>query len=276
MMKKSLIALVLFLATASTALAVPPQRIISLAPSVTELLFALGLGDRVVGVTIFCDQPPAAKEKPKIGGMSNPSLEAVAALRPDIVVMTTDGNPKEFQERLRFLGMKTYVMEERRVADLPRAIRNMGNALGAGERAESLAAEIEGRLGSFQKAKAPRGKALFVVWPEPLLVAGPGTAIDDALSMLGFENIASSAGMSYPRFSVEEALMLMPDYIFIGAGMGQGDADAPAENLLSKLGRSPAVKEGRVYFVGDSLYRLGPRVVAGIEEIKRLVEGGNE
>lgn len=276
--KRVLVTLILFLA-ASSALAGPPERperIISLAPSVTELLYALGLDDRVAGVTVFCDQPPAAKEKPKIGGMSNPSLEAVAVLRPDIVVMTTDGNPKEFEERLRFLGMKTYVMEERRVDELPQAIRNLGAALDVRERAENLASEIERKLESFKRAKAPRGRALFVVWPEPLLVAGPGTAIDDAFSILGFENIAASAGTAYPRFSVEEALMLMPEYIFIGAGMRQGDAAEFSESLLSKMRRSPAVRDGRVFFVSDSLYRLGPRVVTGIEEIKRLVEGGHE
>ena len=88
----------------------------SLAPSMTEILFAMGLGDNIVGVTSFCDYPEEAKKKPKIGGMSNPSLEAVVSLKPDIVVMTTDGNPKEFEERLRSLKITTYVFTARRLA----------------------------------------------------------------------------------------------------------------------------------------------------------------
>ncbi|HKZ66012.1 MAG TPA: helical backbone metal receptor, partial [Chitinophagaceae bacterium] len=84
-----------------------PNRIISLAPSVTEILFAAGFGDKIVGVTNFCDYPPEAKQKPKIGGMSNPSLETVVSLKPDIVVMTTDGNPQEFKQRLHSMKIKT-------------------------------------------------------------------------------------------------------------------------------------------------------------------------
>lgn len=123
-----------------------PKRIISLAPSTTEMLFALGLGENIIGVTNFCDYPEDAKKKPKIGGMSNPSLEAVVSLRPDIVIMTTDGNPKEFEERLRSLRIKTYVFTARRISELPYGIREMGIALGVKENAERLAGEIEGSL----------------------------------------------------------------------------------------------------------------------------------
>src|SRR3970040_554465 len=115
-------------------LAAPPQRIVSLAPSTTEILFALGLGDRIVGVTSFCDYPEEAQKKPKIGGMSNPSLEAVVTMKPDLVVMTTDGNPKEFEARLRSLKIRTYVFTARRLAELPQGIRDMGVIVGAAEK----------------------------------------------------------------------------------------------------------------------------------------------
>jgi len=105
-----------------------PRRIISLAPSITEIIYALGLGDRLVGVTTYCDYPEEAKKKPKVGGMVNPSIEAVVSLKPDIVVMTTDGNPKEFEERLRSLKVKTYVFRARQLSNLPQGIREMGVA----------------------------------------------------------------------------------------------------------------------------------------------------
>jgi iron complex transport system substrate-binding protein len=122
--------------------AIPPQRIVSLAPSTTEILFALGLGDRIVGVTSFCDYPEEAKKKPKIGGMSNPSLEAVVSLKPDIVVMTTDGNPKEFEDLLHSLKVKTYVFTSRRLSELSKGIREMASALGIMERGDRLAREV--------------------------------------------------------------------------------------------------------------------------------------
>ncbi|HYA88253.1 MAG TPA: helical backbone metal receptor, partial [Nitrospirota bacterium] len=106
----------------------PPKRIVSLAPSMTEILFALGLGDNIVGVTTFCDYPEEAKKKPKIGGMSNPLLEAVLSLKPDVVVMTTDGNPKEFEERLTSMKSKTYVFKARTLRGLPLGIRSMAAA----------------------------------------------------------------------------------------------------------------------------------------------------
>ena len=127
-----------------------PRRIVSLAPSTTEILFALGLGNSIVGVTTFCDYPPEAKTKPRIGGMSNPSLEAVVSLKPDIVVLTTDGNPKKFEERLRSLNIRTYVYKSRRLSDLPQGIREMGSALGVQKEAELLSQSLETKLDEFR------------------------------------------------------------------------------------------------------------------------------
>lgn len=127
-----------------------PKRIISLAPSVTEILFAAGVGDKIVGVTTFCDYPPEAKQKTKIGGMSNPSLEAIVELKPDIVVMTTDGNPEEFEKRLRSMKIKTHVFEAVTLSELPGSIRKMGIALDEKERFDSLATGIEQAINSFR------------------------------------------------------------------------------------------------------------------------------
>ncbi|HYA87325.1 MAG TPA: helical backbone metal receptor, partial [Nitrospirota bacterium] len=188
----------------------PPKRIVSLAPSMTEILFALGLGDNIVGVSTFCDYPEEAKKKPKIGGMSNPSLEAVLSLKPDVVVMTTDGNPKEFEERLTSMKIKTYVFEARTLRVLPQGIRSMAAALGVKDRGERLAQSIEDGVRKASRSASPGPdrasgkKVLFIVWPEPLIVAGPGTAIHDAITLLGYDNIASQAATAYPKYSIEE------------------------------------------------------------------------
>ncbi|MFZ3136954.1 MAG: helical backbone metal receptor [Thermodesulfovibrionales bacterium] len=248
------------------AYAEPPKRIISLAPNITEILFALGLGDSVAGVTIFCDYPEEAKKKQKIGGMSNPSLEGVVSLKPDIVVMTTDGNPKEFEERLHSLKIRTYVFKALRFSDLPQAIREMGSSFDVKERADSLAGRIETSLKKLKiTGHSQKKKVLFIIWPEPLIVAGPNTAMDDAITLLGSENIASKAKTSYPKYSVEEIIRQAPDVIIIGKG--HENMQEVSATLLKRLKSVPAVKNNRIYYVSDRLYRLGPRVIEGIEEI---------
>ncbi len=250
----------------------PPNRIISLAPSVTEILFALGLGDKIVGVTAFCDYPPEAKKKPKIGGMTNPSLEAVISLKPDLVVVTTDGNPKEFEERLVSMKINTFIFDARRLSELSQGIRGLAATLGVKDRGERLAREIEeGIRRESQSAirnpqSATKKKVLFIVWPEPLIVAGPGTVIDDAIALLGHENIAGKALTAYPKYSLEEVMLQAPDIIAIGKGSGM-DMQTMSRGILQRMKSVPAVKSGSICYLGDGLYRLGPRVVKGIKEL---------
>lgn len=252
-----------------------PKRIISLAPNMTELLFALGVGDRIVGVTTFCDFPEEAKRVPKIGGMSNPSLEAVISLKPDIVVMTTDGNPKEFEERLRSFKIKTYVFRARQIREFPGGIRDLGDAMGVREKADRLAREIEITIKSFDNTllvaqhALPRKKVLFIVWPEPLIVAGHGSIADNAMAILGAENIAANSKTAYPKYSIEEILRSAPDIIFIGKGKGMEEVSA---GLLKRLKTISAARNGKIFYVGDYLYRLTPRTVKGVEELASYMD----
>ena len=253
---------------------VTPRRIVSLAPSMTEIMFSLGLGDGIVGVTTYCDYPAEAKKKPKIGGMSNPSLEAIVAAKPDIVVMTMDGNPREVDDRVRGFGIRTYVWKARTIAELPQGIRDLSAALGIPQRGAQLAAEIEHELATLKARRTrqtSRKKALFIIWPEPLLVAGPGTAIHESLDLLGLENTASDAKTTYPRYSIEEVIRRAPDVLFIGKASGM-DMSTVAKGILKRLSSVPAVKAGEVCYTGDGLYRLGPRVVEGIKELATCVQ----
>lgn len=252
----------------------PPQRIISLAPNMTELLFSLGLGDKIVGVTNFCDYPEEAGRKPKVGGMSNPSLEAVVSLKPDLVLLTIDGNPKAFEERLRSLKINTFVLKSKRISELPQGIRQIGSATGTQENAEKLAEEVEKKIQEISRQQkafmnlhpiAKKTKVLFIVWPEPLIVAGPGSITDDALQILGVDNIAGKTASTYPKYSIEEILRRAPDIIFIGKG--QNSMNQVSEGLLRRLKNTPAARNKKVFYVSDYLYRLGPRTVKGIEEL---------
>lgn len=245
-----------------------PKRIISLAPNITEILFALGLDDRIVAVTSFCDYPGGTKNKQKVGGMSNPSLERVVSLQPDMVIMTTDGNPKAFAERLESFRIRTYVFRARTLSELPQGIRGIGSALDVPVKADMLARDIQASLNNLSHRipeSSRRKKVLFIIWPEPLIVAGPGTAIDDAITLLGHHNIAKESISSYPKYSLEEIILQAPDIIFIGKG--HSDMRNMSKGLLKKLSGVPAVKNQRVFFISDNLYRLGPRVIPGIEEM---------
>ncbi len=250
-----------------------PGRIVSLAPNVTEILFALGLGDRIAGVTTFCDYPEEAKRKPNVGGISNPSLERLVALKPDMVIVSTDGNPKVFAERVRSHGIPTFVFRARTLRELPSAIRELGSALGVPERADHLAQNIGLALSTRFARHSPASqgkKVLFVIWPEPLIVAGPGTAIDDAMKLLGYRNIAADSRSPYPKYAVEQVILQSPDAIFFGKG--HRDMEPLSRGLLKKLSGVTAVKDRHVFFVSDRLYRLGPRVVEGIEELAACLE----
>lgn len=240
----------------------------------TELLFSLGLGDKIVGVTNFCDYPEEAGRKPKVGGMSNPSLEAVVSLKPDLVLLTIDGNPKAFEERLRSLKISTFVLRSKRISELPQGIRQVGSATGTQEKAEKLAQEVEKKIQEISRQQkafinlhpiAKKTKVLFIVWPEPLIVAGPGSITDDALQILGVDNIAGKTASTYPKYSIEEILRRAPDIIFIGKG--QNSMNQVSEGLLRRLKNTPAARNKKVFYVSDYLYRLGPRTVKGIEEL---------
>ncbi len=254
----------------------PPKRIVSLSPAVTEILFSLGLGGRVVGVTTVCDRPHEARSKTKVGGMANPSLEAIIALKPDLVVMTNDGNPKVISDRLAGLGIRTYAFTSKRLSELPAGIREMGQTVGAGPAADKLAGTMEKALrdaasshpGASSPAAATGGrKALFVIWLTPLIVAGPGTIMDDAMKMSGLINIATDVKVAYPRFSLEAVIQRRPDLIIIGKG--HDEMKTVSQGFLKSLSMLDAVKKGRVCFLDDALYRPGPRIPAGMAELDR-------
>ena len=276
MRKVGYLIILLWVSLSGIVFASPPGRIVSLAPSVTEILYDLGLGDQIIAVTTFCDYPPQAMDKPKIGGYSNPSIESIVAMKPDLVVMIDDGNPIEIQDRLKKLDIKTYVFRAKRLKELPQGIRDLGIVLGIRDRAFKRAAKVENVIHKYERQaqKSPpryfRKKAIFIIQPEPLIVAGPDTIIDDALKLLGLQNIASDATSPYPKYSIEEVIRQSPDIIFMGQGPMTREI---SKGLLRRLGSVEAIKKARVYYTSESLYRLTPKVISGIEEIAGYLGG---
>jgi len=264
----------LFIALTDSCLA-SPSRVVSLAPNLTEILFELGLERRIAAVTSYCDYPGAAKKIPKIGGMSNPSLEAVVAVRPEMVLMTIDGNPPSFEKKLKRIGIRTHVFRVNRIVELPQGIRELGKVLDASDRAEALAKKIESTIERI-KAKSKRGekkRVLFIIQTEPLIVAGSGTAIDEAIKMLGWTNVAAHAKGQYPHISLETMVAYSPDVIFIsqkGSSMGQS-----SPTFLKRLSGMESTQGKKIFYVGDALYRMGPRTLDGVRELEICVQERN-
>ena len=264
-MKSILFCFILFFLWGDVCNAAPPGRIISLAPSVTEIICALGLERNLAGVTTYCDQPPSVRAKPKVGGPANPSLERIIALRPDVVVLDEEGLGPRLAGRLARLGIRTVVFRGARLSGLARGIRRLGSDLDAPTEGERLAARI-GRSLLPAKRKKPLPRALFIIWPDPLITAGSGTVIDDALRLAGYENIAAGVRAPYPRLSLEDVMSRRPDIIIVGQGHVMGP---PLEKLLRRLAPLEAVRKRRICLVDDALYRSGPRIPEGIAQLRR-------
>ncbi|MEW5762224.1 MAG: cobalamin-binding protein [Bacillota bacterium] len=254
----------------------PPQRIVSLAPSNTEILFALGLEKHVVGVTDFCNYPPAARAKEKVGGFADPSLEKIVALKPDLVLAA--GINQKIADRLAKLGIPVLVLAPHDVAGVLKNIELVGRATGRGEKAQEVVESLSTRINAVAArvariATAARPKVYYEVWYEPLCTAGPGTFIDDVIRLAGGINVAGDAPQQWPQYSLEVLLRKNPDVMLHSYGHGSGAAQT-VEDIVKRPGwsRLNFVKNRRIYAVdADLITRPGPRLVDAVEAVARAL-----
>lgn len=267
----SLIILVAHASFAQAASAPYPQRIVSLAPSVTETLFALGFGNRLVGVTTYCDYPAEAQKLPKIGGFMSPGLEVILAKRPDLVIgVSSATDPVKVREMER-LGLKVTLISLASVSDILSSIKSIARLLGNPEVGERLAQKITRQFDQVKKrvAPAPRRPTLLAVGLRPLVAVGGKNFIDELITLAGGENIAGNAAQPWLNLPDEYVVAKAPQVI-IEAGMGSERSESVKH--WADLKSIPAVKERRVYaYPSDKILRPGPRIGEGLEEIARLV-----
>lgn len=257
----------------------PPEggasRVVSLAPSVTETVYALGAEDRLVAVSSFCNYPEAARRLPRAGDYLHPSVETIVALRPEVVIgVPTPGNQAAV-ETLRGLGVNVVMVAEHTFQDTWEAIRTIGAWLGRAQEAERLIAEVQERIeGVRQRAvRQPRRRVLFVVGHDPLVVAGGGRFIDELIRVSNGENVGAIRGLEWPRLSLEAVVAAAPDVIIDGA-MGS-EAGRKLAEYWSAYTSVPAVRDGRVRaHRSDALLRPGPRLGLAAEELFLLIHGG--
>jgi iron complex transport system substrate-binding protein len=238
-----------------------PQRIVSLAPSVTEVLFALGAGERVAGITSYCDYPPEAKLKPAVGDTLRPSLEKMVTLKADLVIISTSSQVEASVQRLEELGIPVYVSNPRSIDGVLESIDKIGDLIGIRERARELTDELRARIATVEARVAGTGlPSVFVILgTEPLITAGAGSFINNLMNRAGARSISAEAKGDYPQYSIEAVVAGQPEIIFLQAG---------GNELPERLRQTPAARSNRVYHIDDDLLlRPGPRIVDGLERI---------
>jgi ABC-type hemin transport system substrate-binding protein len=236
-----------------------PKRIITLAPNVTEIVYAVGSGDRIVGTDDFSDFPPAAKSKPKVGGMQ-PSMEKIAALQPDLVIATTNGNHPSLAPALTALHVPLFVLKTERLDDIPREMERIGVALASPRHAQA-AAELRKAIEAQRRVRPKKPRILFCVWAEPLYVAGRKTFTDDLIVLAGGENAVPVDG--WPQYSLESLAANPPDIILYPdrevsraqvtklLELVHADAQPVDENLFTRPGPRVAEAAARLNAILD-------------------------
>ncbi len=251
----------------------PVRRIVSLAPSVTETLYALGAQDRLAGVTDYCDYPPEAQSKPKVGGVINPNLEEVVALKPDLVVAAKSINRRETVEALERLNIAAYATDPHTVMGMLESTARLAELIGARERGETLTADLRARLAELKQRLAGRSPkpVLFVVWYEPLISIGQNTFIADALRWAGAESVVVSR-QDWPHMNLEEVVRLQPEYlVFAGAHADAAERDFDALREEPGWRSLEAVRERRIAVISDAVNRPAPRLIDAIEQLARIL-----
>jgi iron complex transport system substrate-binding protein len=249
-----------------------PARIISLVPSVTEILFTIGAEGRLVGRTDFCDYPAEARRKPSVGGMLAPNLEDIVALKPDLVVATTAGNRHETFDQLARLKIPVFLVNPVTLSDVLDLLARLGRLTERADAADRTVAAMRERIQavSARVARRPRPRVLYVIWPDPLIVPGRGALVSELIALAGGDSVTADGEQDYPRYSMEAALARNPEVIVLAS---HGSERSPrVRSKWERFSQVPAIAAGRLYSMdGNLMHRYGPRMVDGLESLARLI-----
>jgi iron complex transport system substrate-binding protein len=250
-----------------------PNRIVSLAPAATEMLFAIGVGDKVVGVTTYCDYPPATKNIPKVGGFINPSLESIVKLKPDLIVAMR-GNPLSLLERLEKMGYPVFALNPKSISDVLIGMKKLGELTGSKE-ANRVVRDLKARLERIRKRVEGipyerRPKVVIELWDNPLIVFGKGSIGDEVIERAGGKNIITGK-IAYPQISLETLIEKQPDVIIL-SHMTKVQNPLKEVKKRANWDKLKAVREGRVYAIdADIIDRPGPRLIQAVEILHRML-----
>ena len=247
------------------------DRVISLAPNLTEIVFAIGAGRTLVGRTKYCDYPAEAKSVEEVGDTLHPSLERILGLKPQVVLVSTASQLEVFTEQLTAHDIAVFVTDPHDLDGVFRSILKVGEIVGQVEQAKTLVDQLSRRAASVENAvkPLPRVRTFYQLSSEPLYTAGKESFATDLMKRAGADSVTADIPGAWPKYSAETALAAKPDAIILptGGSMGEGNS-----NVTDALKKSPAVQLGRVYKINDDhLVRPGPRAVDGLEEMARAL-----
>jgi iron complex transport system substrate-binding protein len=249
-----------------------PERIISLAPNITEILFAIDAGNRVVGVTEFSNYPPESQELPKVGTYIKPNIEMIVELAPDLVIATADGDKEGEVKKLDSLGIPVYVINPTDIDGILDTISEIGGLIGSTDEAKKLTTEMGKRIDDVtdRVSKYPKVRVLLELGIDPMITISSGTFQDDLIGLAGGINITAGEIVRYPRFSIEEVIIRSPDVIIVTSMTSFKDSSEGIKRW-SRWETIPAVRDGRVYLIeSDIIDRPSPRIVDGLEVLARF------
>lgn len=243
------------------------DRVVSLAPNLTEIVFAVGAGKRLVGRTSYCDYPPEAKAIPEVGDTLHPSLETIIALKPQVVLVSTASQLEVFTNQLQSQNIAVYVTDPHDLEGVFRSIQQIGEIVGEQDQANQLVQKLRERTNAVEQAvkQKPPVRVFYQVSGEPLYTAGHDSFVTDLMRRAGGASVTADVPGAWPKYSNESALAARPEAIILPTGGSMGAANA---NVAEALRQSPAALQGRVYKINDDhLARPGPRSVDGLEEM---------
>lgn len=260
------------------AVSYPPRRVVSLIPSVTEICFALGVGERLVGITRFCTEPPGGVAgKARVGGEKDPDLDRIVQLRPDLVIANVEENRKADVDALAAAGIPVYVIYPRTVIEGAGLLRTLGELLGASGAGEALAARVERALGQVRRLRGGRApvRVFCPIWKNPWMACSRDTYVHDVLVTCGGENITADRPGRYPVVALEEVAAAAPEVILLP---DEPFRFAPKHiPLFHAFPGIPAVRDGRVYCIdGKWISWYGPRMAEALPALTRLILGEAE
>jgi iron complex transport system substrate-binding protein len=247
----------------------PVSRAISLAPSITELIYAAGAGDRLVGVTTYCNYPAETASIEKIGDTLNPNIEKIIALKPDVVFVSTASQLEAFMQTLEEQRIAVYVIDSKSVSEMLEDLGIIGSLFGTESSAESTASALEKRVNDLHQKLAPNApqRVFIQISNEPLFTIGKDSFLTNLIETAGGSSVTKDVPSAYPKLSKETALALNPDVIILSDSEDNQEPNDVFKN-------SPAVKNGRVYKINaDIISRPGPRQVDAIEQIAGFLHG---
>lgn len=261
----------LLCATPLRASAEAPQRIVSLKPNITEIVYALGRGEALVGRTRYCDYPPEAQALPVAGDYTRPFIERIVALHPDLVLASEENSQRRAFERLQAMGVRIVLFDFSTIAATIASVRAIGRAIGAGAAGDRLAAKMQKALQRPEKNSATkRPRALLVVGVRPIIAAGPGSYLDELIPTAGLTNAVVDRSMRYPRLALEELIALDPEVI-VDCSMGSEEHDRGSPRPWEGIAALRAVREGRVVPCDMGRLRPGPRLPAALADLAKHV-----